>query len=544
MKSLLQKTWKIKTPLCEKSVLERVCAHRKIDLKCELQDLHSPWSMKDMQKAVERIQYAIQAQERILIFGDYDVDGVCGSSILYQGLQSLGANVSVRLPHREKDGYGLSLKVIDECKDLGVKVLITVDCGISAIDPIASGMSKGIDIIVTDHHSIPQKLPSAFAILNPKQVDCAYPEKEIVGTVVAYKLLCALTSSTRTKFREEGTEKYLDLAALATVADCAPLLGENRLIVKKGLEYMRNTKHRGLRKLLESYELCSSKRNPNSYDLGFKIAPCINAAGRLEDPLIAFKMLLGDEERALELRALNTERQSIMENALEEALSMVDEQQPAIILCSESWQPGIIGLLAGKLSEKYHKPSICMTLHQGRYVGSCRSIPDINMVEWLTRYASYFVGYGGHAQAAGLTIEKEKLHAFRDTFFKELDAWTKENPVQPVITIDTEICTDELQLETLSDISQLEPFGMGNPKPKFLLTNAMVSRLRVVGKNHLQMQIAKDQKLFRGIAFQMADQKTLIESWKQMDLVCSLQKNTYQERSSLEFQMLDARPSS
>ena len=252
--SLLNKTWKLKTPHEHSPLIDRICTHRKINLD-ESEELHSPWLLKDLKKSVERIQSAIQKKERIMIFGDYDVDGVTGATILYLGLKELGANVSVRLPHREKDGYGLNTHVLDECSQAEVKVVITVDCGISNVKEVEYGNNLGLDIIITDHHTIPPALPNAYAIVNPKQTDCEYPEKEIVGSVVAFKLICALFETTNYELQ---TTNYLDLAALATVADCAPLRGENRTIVKKGLLQFANTQHRGLRKLAESFDLLPS----------------------------------------------------------------------------------------------------------------------------------------------------------------------------------------------------------------------------------------------------------------------------------------------
>lgn len=588
MPSLLKKTWVIKTPYSNLSLLDRVTNHRNLDLENELQELHSPWLMKNMEKAVERIQYAMNHEERIMIFGDYDVDGVCGSSILYLGLQELGADVSVRLPNRERDGYGLNTKVIDECLELGVKVLITVDCGISGVEPVAYGMSKGIDIIITDHHSIPPELPKAFAILNPKQKDCNYPEKEIVGTVVAFKLLTALffviptkperrteeslvtlkisDSFTRPQHLLQGNliamTKYLDLAALATVADCAPLQGENRLIVKMGLEQMRNTQHRGLRKLLESYDLApkasdsiqqSSRQESyklkalSSYHLGFLIAPAINAAGRLEDPMIAFRMMLGDEEKALELRRLNEERQMIVEGALEDALMQAEEwkEKPALILSSEFWSPGIIGLLAGKLCEKYERPAICFTKVQNKLVGSCRSTRDINIVEWLSKYKNLFIGYGGHSQAAGLSIQEENLGVFREDILRDLEVFRKENPFSSELIIDTELKAEEISLEKARNLKKLEPFGMGNPKPKLLVKHGRIQDLRIVGRegSHLQLQLRVGNMNVKAIAFQMGEYKKTLENWSTVDLVSTLEENTFQEKTSIQLNITDMRPS-
>lgn len=539
--SLLKKSWIIKTPYSNLPLLDRVVKHRNLDFEHELANLHSPWLMKNMKKAVERVLHAIKKQERIMIFGDYDVDGVCGSSILYQGLGELGANVSVRLPHRERDGYGLNMKVIDECAELGVKVLITVDCGISSVEPIACGVSKGIDIIVTDHHAIPKKLPDSFAILNPKQKDCHYPEKEIVGAVVAFKLLCAIFESCGVS--SEEICQYLDLSALATVADCAPLTGENRLIVKMGLEQLRQTKHRGLRKLVESYDL---RKSISSYHLGFLIAPCINAAGRLEDPKIAFQMLLGDETKADYLRSLNEERQQMMHHALEQLIEEIKQttpDAPFFILRNDEWSAGIIGLLAGKIAEKYHRPTICLTKLKDTLVGSCRSVPELNMVEWISQYQKFFLGFGGHHQAAGLRMKPEQFHDFQKKCLRDMENYVKKHPFESKLVIDTEMLPTEITFKTVSDLLRLEPFGMSNPKPKFLMKRAQVGHTRVVGKdgNHLQLRLLLKNRIYKAVAFQMAEHQQTLDQWKTIDLVCSLQDNEFRGERTVDLQILDAK---
>jgi single-stranded-DNA-specific exonuclease len=549
--SLLNKVWKIKTPFENTPVIDRIYAHRKIDPTQELTELYSPWFLKDVDKAVHRISSAIKNMERIMIFGDYDVDGVTGATILYLGLKQLGANVSVRLPHREKDGYGLNTRVLDECVQAGVSIVITVDCGISNVKEVEYGNSLGLEIIVTDHHTIPPVLPNAYAIINPKQIDCSYPEKEIVGSVVAFKLICALFEhlSSPTTYNLQPTTYLLDLAALATVADCAPLKGENRLIVKKGLLQFANTQHRGLRKLAESYELISGPGSRvTSYDLGFKIAPCINAAGRLEDPLIAFKMMIGDTDKAIELRQMNLDRQEIVKTALAEALEQVENHHrddPILIFWAENWQPGIIGLLAGRLCERYYRPVICLTRHEAKYVGSCRSVPEINIVEKLQEHEDLFLNYGGHAQAAGLSIAPEKLEELRSRLIADIGQQVKENPIQPYLSLDTEISVDEIHLGTVEKIKTLEPFGMGNPAPKFLFKNVKIEQMRPVGadKTHLQFQFRHEGSFFKGIAFQFAEHEAALKQWETVDLACQLNRNEFRGQVTVDLQVVDARKS-
>jgi single-stranded-DNA-specific exonuclease len=546
-RSLLNKEWKIKTVYTDSSVLiDRVCKHRDLDPKNELKELHSAWKLKDIEKAVIRIQEAIQKKERIMIFGDYDVDGVSGASILFLGLKELGAQVSVRLPHREKDGYGLNTKVLDESNKLEVSILITVDCGISNVKEVAYGNNLGLDIIITDHHAIPRVLPEAYAILNPKQNDCKYPDKEVCGSVVAFKLIDALFEKNDSDLFD--ISKYIDLAALATVADCMPLKGENRLIVKKGLLQFKQTKHRGLRTLLESYELTNPEKEIKSYHLGFNIAPCINAAGRLEDPLIAFKMMMGDSEKAMELRRINNERQDIVKEALEEAIQQVKRDHmndPILVFWADNWQPGIVGLLAGRLCERYHKPTICLTRHEEKFVGSCRSIPQINIIKLLQENEDLFLNYGGHAQAAGLSIKEKNLKELRKRLIKNISSFLKKNPIIPSISIDTEIRANEISLENVSALNQLEPFGMGNPKPKLLLKDVQLDFARAVGKDksHLQLGLLLGNQKIKGISFQMAEYKDQILMWRKVDVICQMNKNTFRGNTSVDLQVIDVRPS-
>jgi single-stranded-DNA-specific exonuclease len=545
--SLLEKEWKIKSVYTtEETLIDRICKHRDLNPDTELKELHSPWTLKDIEKAVQRLSKAIENNERIMIFGDYDVDGVSGASILYLGLKKLGAQVSVRLPHREKDGYGLNTKVLDESKELGVSLLITVDCGISNVEEVKYGNKLGLEIIITDHHSIPPVLPEAYAILNPKQVNCEYPDKEICGSVVGYKLIIALFERLNPELNHR---EFIDLAALATVADCMPLKGENRYIVKEGLLQFKQTQHRGLRTLLESYELTNPEKEIKSYHLGFNIAPCINAAGRLEDPLIAFKMMMGDTEKALELRRINNERQDVVKVALEEAMIQVERdhlEDPILVFWADNWPPGIVGLLAGRLCERYHKPVICLTRHEDKFVGSCRSIPQINIVERLQANEDLFLNYGGHAQAAGLSIKEENLEELRSRLIDNINEYIKENPIIPTLSLDTEVKEKEISLENVSALNSLEPFGMGNPKPKFLLKGVKLNFARAVGKDktHLQLGINTGTQDLKGIAFQMAEHKAQLESWGELDIVCQMNKNEFRGKTTVDLQVLDARPSS
>jgi single-stranded-DNA-specific exonuclease len=564
-KSLLGKTWKIRSLEDELNIIQNIIKSRGIvsqeDVNAYLnptykKGFHNPFLMKDMDKAVERIGRAIDNQERIVIFGDYDVDGISGTAIMVNTLKKLGANVTYRLPHRVHDGYGLSEKFIEEFKELGIKVLITVDTGISCTNQINLAKEYGIDVIITDHHTIPENPPiSAYAILHPKQEECSYPFKGLTGSGVAFKLASALlTDRLNSPEREQFLYSLLDLASLGTVADIGPLLGENRIIVKYGLEALQNTAWPGLSHLMDSAGIDKNQKLDVS-TIGFKIGPRINAAGRIDHPYYALQMLLhegGNDEKgknlAAKLEKLNQERQQMVFDALEQAFDMVAEQaktQKILIVWSPDWHMGILGLIAGKLVERYNIPTIALQEFDGHLVASFRSNEYFNAVDALNNVSHLLDHYGGHFQAAGFNIKKENLEPFIEEITRYAAEKLQGHQVENHLIIDADLTNIEINDQFIKLLSQMEPFGYGNEKPVFLVRNIRVEELRRVGKEqqHLHFQTNTGNNRYPSIAFKMGDHENLLKNTPKIDLAFYLDKNFWNGREILQLQVIDLKPS-
>lgn len=507
--------------------------------------------MKDMDKAVDRVKKAIANGEKIMIFGDYDVDGISGTAIMVHTLKALGARVSYRLPHRLKDGYGLSDTFVNEFASVGATLVITVDCGISCKSQIELAKSHGIDVIVTDHHTIPEHFPdAAHAILHPMQPLCPYPFKGLTGAGVAFKFAAALITD---KFQGDEREEYLysllDLATLGTVADIGPIQDENRIIVKYGLEALKNTKWSGLKFLKEQAGILpDEKLNINT--IGFKISPRINAAGRIDHPYYALQLLLlaaGEEERAKMLAAhlekLNIERQQMVIKAMEEA-----EQQAAnrksekiFIAWSSDWHVGILGLIAAKIAEKYKIP--CMILQDfGDYlVASARGPEIFHMVEALTAQRHLLVAFGGHAQAAGFNIKKENLPAFVDAMSAYAEEKLQQHVLTAHVTIDCELDGGEINENLLSFLDQMEPFGVANEQPTFLIRGVHPLYSKRVGKEqqHLSFQAQIGSTKLSTIAYRFGEHEPVLRQHQNLDLVCSIERNEWKGRTQIQLRAID-----
>ncbi len=555
--SVLGKKWEIKNSDNNKSVIDKILANRGLsdpdDLAVFLKpdfnkDFHDPYLMSGMEVAVERIEKAIKNKERIIVYGDYDVDGISGSAILVLTLRHFNAEVSYRLPHRLNDGYGLNEKFIDEFEQAGVKLLITVDCGISNAKEVALAKEKGIDVIITDHHQIPQNYPeAAYEVLHPARPGGKYPFKDLTGAGVAFKLAHALLQ--HDGHGEDDNSlifALLDLASLGTVADCGPIVGENRLIVKKGLEMLPQTKWKGLKFLQEVAGIDSGKKL-NTYNIGYQIAPRINAAGRIDSPYYALQLLIqkGETENARKLanklETLNRKRQIMLADAFEEAERRFEENEKIIIDYSKDWHVGIIGLVAGRLSEKYLRPAIILQDFGNYLVASARSPQFFNIIEAITEFSSYLDHFGGHAQAAGFGIKKENLKPF----MKDIKKYTRDKlkgcDLQQSLSIDCEIKPNELDWETVELIESLEPFGIANERPKFVLKNAEINEARSVGKDHkhLSVDISKEGKRLRGIAFNMGKFIDFVRTHRSLDIVFQLERNEWKGKRSLQMKILD-----
>jgi single-stranded-DNA-specific exonuclease len=517
----------------------------------QLSHLNDPFLFDDMKKAVSRIKHAIEQQEKILIYGDYDVDGTTSTAILIMGLRELGAYVDFYIPDRLIDGYGLSSGGNRAIKSKKAKLVITVDCGISAIDEIQDLYESGIEVIVTDHHTPGKTLPNAYAILNPKVETSSYPYKELAGVGIAFKLLNALFYELAPQ-RIDRVYDYLDFVGLGTIADIVPLNGENRILAYFGIKKLEERGNLGFRLLLELAGLKSLKLK--SSDVVFKLAPRINAAGRLSSAKKAVRLMITQEEKeaeklALSIHAENQKRQQIDQQTFLEACEMLEAKYPDleqtffIVLAAEHWHPGVIGIVASKIVEKYNRPTILFTLSNGEKVGSGRSIYNFDLFECLSTLQDYLVTFGGHKYAAGLSILPEYLDIFEEQLNEYASKKLSLEDIQPQLHISQEINLSEAN-ETLLDWLELfAPFGPQNMNPIFVSKDVMVVGYPyTVGTNHLKIKTMQNNAVLDLIGFQMGDFLPFLQKGTKVDIVYSLEKNEWQNISRIQGKLKDIRP--
>ncbi|MCK4271161.1 single-stranded-DNA-specific exonuclease RecJ [bacterium] len=514
-----------------------------------LEDLHDPFAFKDMGLAVDRIIKALRNKEPIMIFGDYDVDGITATSVLYLILARLGADVSYYVPNRMSEGYGLSAVGIQEARERGVTLIISVDCGITAIDEVNLARSQGIDVIITDHHEVQDRLPSAQAILNPKRPDDQYPDKYLAGVGVAFKLAQGLYS--KLGFDDSELEEHLDLVAMGTAADIVPMVGENRILTKFGLEQVAKTGKIGLRCLVETIGLLGEEIQTGH--VVFMLAPRINAVGRLGNAQRAISLLTTTqaEEARQNARFLNDEnrrRKDIDGSMLEEAKDLIQktvdlESDRAIVLASEKWHPGVIGIVASRVVEQCYRPAVLIALDGEQGKGSGRSIAGFNLYEALEACQEHLTRFGGHKYAAGLTIEAKNVAVFREKL-KGLAA-EKLSPEQlvPSLKIDVSTTLDQVGEDLLDSLNTLAPFGPQNMRPVIMASNLeVVGYPRVVGKNHLKFRVRQNGKVLDVIAFGMGERLGDLEMGKpNLSVAFVLEENRWQGRTSLQLRAKDLR---
>ncbi|MCZ6865383.1 MAG: single-stranded-DNA-specific exonuclease RecJ [Candidatus Dadabacteria bacterium] len=515
-------------------------------LNCTLFDLPSPYLMKGMDRAVERIKKALENNERITIYGDYDVDGVTSTALLYSFLKVLKANVTYYNPDRLKEGYGINIDAVKKLAEQGVSLIISGDCGITAVKEIEQAKELGVEFIVTDHHKPPQELPQAVSILNPKLSECKYPGKEIVGVGVIFNLVIAL----RRALRDEGFFKngepnlgdYLDLVALGTVADCAPLLDVNRILVKEGIKRMQSPKRLGVQALKEA---SSIKGEVTSYDLGFKLGPRINASGRMSTAENAVALFISENleearELAKELNEKNSNRQSTEAEIIKEAISLLESNPTligtnSIVLASRNWHPGIIGIVASRIVERYEKPTMLIAITEdGVGKGSGRSLEGINIYAALSECRELFLQFGGHEQAAGLSIREENVEKFREMFDKALE--NSEEQYEKKLKVDCSIELDSLTDSLISEFELLQPFGIGNPEPALLSRTVEVVSQRIFKDKHLGFKVKKGTKLFDAIWFNMKEPFTLPDK---VDMVFTPEFNKWNGKKEIRLRVKD-----
>ena len=504
---------------------------------------HDPFLLKDMKPAVERIWKAIMDKEKITVYGDYDVDGITASSLLYLFLQSVGASVSAYIPIRKNEGYGLNLEAIEAIYNSGTRLIITVDCGISGVAEVAS-MPNDMDIIITDHHTPPEVLPAAYAVINPHQVGCGYPFKNLAGVGVAFKLCQAL-------YKEKHNDaalwsEMLEFVAMGTVADIVPLIGENREIVKKGLAKMSETSSLGLRELMK---ICGCvDKTITAETVGFALAPRMNAAGRLEHAMSAVELLVTDDqdkaaEIAIKLNNENIERQEISAQIFKEAEEMLKDQNDisqAIVLAKEGWHAGVIGIVASRLVDKYHLPTILISIDGEVAKGSCRSIPPLNLYDTLADCSDLLLQFGGHRQAAGLTLSTTNINSFREHFVHEVSQRLSPEDFEPKIAADVVVppgCS--LTLKLVKELSMLEPYGASNPLPVFAFKEAKLRSPAIMGaeKNHLRLIVDFGNESYKGIMWNQAQRITSIYNHSVATLAFSPKINTWNGMDSIDLQL-------
>lgn len=555
--SFLNKRWRILNEDPSLTILERLLHNRGLKTDEEITNfinpsftkMHDPYLMDDMAKAVDRIKQAIESQERIIIFGDYDVDGITATAILYLLLKKLGAQVSCRLPDRRQNGYGLNEDFIREAKDLDAGLIITTDCGISCPREVSLAKELGIDVIITDHHTVPEEPPAdAVAILHPKMPKSGYPFEELTGAGVAYKLATALIKEMLPIADQEAEcRKFLDLATLGTVADLGPLVGENRMIVKEGLEQMKKSHWQGLNEL---QRICGIKEDEQVHTnhVSFRIAPRLNAAGRIESPYQALKLFIHEGDKATEiaekLELINRERQRLTEIALAEAESIVRKQlerDNILIAYHPNWNSGLIGIIAGKLAGKHGMPTIIMEDRGENYVGSARGPEYYNLVEALKSAEKYLKDFGGHVQAAGFTLPKENRDLFIHTMQVHAREFLSKSDNDQELKIDTLITHKDITGSLIDQIDTIRPFGQKNDRPLFLLRGVYLQDMRRVGhdRKHLLGKAKLDTDTYKFIAFNFGEMAKKIPEFTRVDLICHLDRNTFRGQTNIELQVVD-----
>ncbi len=514
-------------------------------LKCDLENLHDPYLLKDMDKAVTRIRRALQDNEKITIYGDYDVDGITSIAILYKHLTSMGFDVDYYIPDRIQEGYGVNRDALDKIKESGTKVLITVDTGITAVEETEYAKSIGMDIIITDHHECKETIPEAFAAIDPKRKDCQYPFKNLAGVGVAFKLIQALDTEASV---DDLMEKYSDLICLGTVADISPLVDENRIIVTKGLAKFRNTENIGLKALID-VSITNNKAITTS-TIGYIIAPRINASGRLGCASRSVEMFLTqDKEKAYELAnglcEENLIRQQTELKMFAEALEYIEnnpeiKDDQVLVIAHENWHHGIVGIVSSKITEKFYKPSILFAIDGDEAKGSGRSINGFNLFEALENTSNILEKFGGHELAAGLSIKTENIEKFREAINKQNIAQIDENALIPTVSIDAVIKPSYITLETVGEINRLQPFGVENPLPVFAVRNIKIHKISTMSEGkHLRMTLLKENKFLDAVGFGMGEYYNHLKEGDFIEVAFGLDINDYKGFKNVQLILKD-----
>lgn len=517
--------------------------------------LHDPFLMPDMDKAVERICKAVENKEKILIYGDYDVDGVTSVSLLLLYLESKGADVEYYIPERVNEGYGLNNSAIDKFKEQGVKLIITVDSGITAGDEVTYARENGIDTVITDHHECREQLPDAVAVVNPHRIDSNYPFQELAGVGVVFKLVCALEGN---KNIARLCAKYCDIVALGTVADVMPIIGENRVIVKIGLDRLEKTDNLGLKELITaafSEKKSNKNRKLTASSISFGLAPRINAAGRIGDVNRAVNLLITDNKQEAEniadyLCSVNRERQLIENIIFEQAVAQLEsttdfENDKVIVLTSDSWHLGVIGIVASKITERYGLPSILISFDGETGKGSGRSVKGFNINEAISQCKDCLIKYGGHELAAGLTISRENVELFRKKINEYASSTFDFDGICTFLDADFQLEAKDITIENALEIMKLEPYGVRNSEPMFFMSDVTINEIYSIGDGkHLKIIFEKDNVVMTAVYFGMPkDNFTYVEGMK-TDLMFTLGYNDFRGNLTVQMVIKDIRPES
>ena len=512
--------------------------------------LSDPFLLPDVETSVKRILKAIKHKEKITIYGDYDADGITSTALLYRFLKDSGADIDFYIPNRMDEGYGLNTNIIkDLCKN-GAKLIITADCGTNSIEEVNTTISMGTDVIITDHHTVEIPMPQKHPIVNPKRDDSKYPFSELAGVGVVFQLCRVLAKHFLGDISSEGILKYMDLAAIGTIADVVPLLGDNRIIVKLGISKLKTSENIGLKTLIKESGLKQDKIS--SGQVAFMLAPRLNAAGRMQSARESVTLLITNSQetasdKAKLLCAENTNRQKTEKEVLSSAVEMVKssvnlDNEHVIVLESDSWHEGVIGIAASRLVDMFHRPAILICTNKEEAKGSGRSISGFNLVDALRECEDYLIRFGGHSYAAGLSINKDNIENFRNKINRIGTRIITKELLQPKLRIDLALSPSNITNKFLLEIEHLEPYGIGNPKPVFIAEDLKLGfSPRKVGDNHIKLTLSQQDRQFEAIGFRMAGYMDNYRGQNHIDIIYTPQTNTWQGRKSLQLNLKDMR---
>ena len=505
-------------------------------------DFYDPFLLPDMKQAVERIEQAINNNEKILIYGDYDADGITSTTILIKFFKEIGVEVDKYIPNRLEEGYGINNKALEEIKNRGIDLIITVDTGITANDQVKYANELGLDVIITDHHEPSDEIPKAVAVIDAKRKNNKYPFNQLAGCGIAFKLTQAI--SIKRKLEPSKYLKNLDIVSIGTISDLVPLVDENRVIVKLGLMLVKQTKNIGLRKLL----LKSQLKELDSTSISFGITPRINAAGRLGNQNDALNLFITEDAKEAErlseiLNSYNIERQKIGNKIYEEAISQLkDKEKNCIILGKEDWHHGVIGIVSSKITEKFNKPSILLCFENNIAKGSGRSVPGFDLYKAISSTKEYLLGFGGHTMACGLSLTVENFEKFKKEITKYIDENLDISKLEKEIYIDEILTIDDLDIEKIKELKSLEPFGEENPEPIIMYKNVEINGIRTLSENkHLKLSLKKNDKIIDAIGFNLGELAEKYKIGDTIDIVGNIEINSFNGKDLIQIRLIDIR---